>query len=415
MTEEKELAKYTAKDGQELSITESAVRKYLVSGKSELITSQEIMYFLGVCKSRGLNPFKKDCYLIKYGNDPAAIITSIDYFRSRAKAQPDCRGWKKGIIVIDENGNIKDSLGLILEGETLIGGWFEAKPAGWDEVFRLEVNLKGYIKKTRDGKTTKFWQEDNQPTMIAKVAEGQGLRTLWPDEFQGMYEEAEIQETIIDIEPNDMSLTEAVDRFEAFRKERSQEPEDVKLLEDFVRQSAEALGITTAKLKAQAADDLDSFWMEFEKWRLRQSDPVATNWWDHDRHWRFLKSENFGKMVCLGLNLATDLSGKDYPGALNTLLSASDEIKDAIAVKYDRLFGIGAFEQLAEPKDEALELAQAQVLKDILKAISGYHSDIIAEAQQSIGAVGETPKDPDGAQELLDACKKIDFKAENGG
>lgn len=202
---EGQMVKYQSRDGQEIKLTFDTVKKYLVSGKSENVTHQEIMYFLGICKSRGLNPFKKDAYLIKYGSDPAAIVTSIDYFRSRAKSQLDCRGWEKGVIIETKDGEIKRTKGLVLEGEKILGGWFKAQPDGWTTPFELEVNLNGYIKKTREGRTTKFWQPENQPTMIAKVAEGQGLRTLWPDEFQGIYEKSEILPT--DATPIDMSTS----------------------------------------------------------------------------------------------------------------------------------------------------------------------------------------------------------------
>ena len=94
-----QVVKYKSQDGQDLVMEAETVRKYLVSGKPELVTDQEITYFLGICKSKRLNPFKKDCHLVKYDSSPAAIIISIDYFRSRARAQPDCKGWKKGIIV----------------------------------------------------------------------------------------------------------------------------------------------------------------------------------------------------------------------------------------------------------------------------------------------------------------------------
>jgi len=194
--EEKAIAKitYEAKDGQQVTLSFETIAKYLVQGHSEYVTRQEMMYFMGICKSRGLNPFAKDCYLIKYSQkDGAAIITSIDYFRKRAKAQRDCKGWRKGIIV-ERKGEIVYSDGLMLDDDILLGGWFKAKPEGWEEPFVLEVNLKGYIKKTKDGAITKFWQKENQPTQIAKVAESQGLRTLWPDEFQQLYTQEELGE-----------------------------------------------------------------------------------------------------------------------------------------------------------------------------------------------------------------------------
>lgn len=191
-SEGKSVVKYEARDGVAMDLSFETVKKYLVQGSGQ-VSNQEMVFFLGVCKSRGLNPFKKDAYLIKYGSDPAAIVTSIDYFRSRARAQKDCTGWRKGIIVQLEDGTVKDSAGLILEGEKLVGGFFEATPHGWTEPFRVEVNLNSFVKKTKQGQITRFWSEPNQPMMIAKVAESQGLRTLWPDEFQGMYERDEIQ------------------------------------------------------------------------------------------------------------------------------------------------------------------------------------------------------------------------------
>lgn len=227
ISEEKNIIKYQSKDGQDISLSLDIVKRYLVQGNADAITVQEAMYFIGVCKARGLNPFKRDCYLIKYGSDPAAIVTSIDYFRARAKAQPDCQGWKKGIIVKDKGGEIKYTSGLLLDGEMLLGGFFEATPKGWEEPFRLEVNLRAYIKTTRDGKITRFWQAENQPSQIAKVAESQGLRTLWPDEFQGLYNEAELSESIIDITPEEKAKTKAEalkERLQAAKEEQAETP-----------------------------------------------------------------------------------------------------------------------------------------------------------------------------------------------
>jgi len=194
MDEERGIVKYEARDGQSVTLSFDTIKRYLVQGHSEMVTKQELMFFMGTCKSRGLNPFNKDCYLIKYSSKQgAAIITAVDYFRKRARAQRDCHGWQKGIIV-ERNGEIIYSKGLMLDGDTLLGGWFKAQPEGWTEPFELEVNLKGYIKKKNDGSVTKFWAKDNQPSQIAKVAESQGLRTLWPDEFQQLYTPEEMGE-----------------------------------------------------------------------------------------------------------------------------------------------------------------------------------------------------------------------------
>jgi phage recombination protein Bet len=184
-TRDYEVVAYEARDGQKITLTPEVVKNFLVTGKKELVSIQELIYFMGICKARGLNPFARDCYLIKYSDDPAAIITSIDFYRSRARAQEDCTGWECGVIVLRKDGTIHRSYGLILPDEELVGGWFKAQPKGWTTPFEIEVNLSGYIKKTAAGATTKFWAKENQPTMIRKVVESQGLRILWPDPFRG--------------------------------------------------------------------------------------------------------------------------------------------------------------------------------------------------------------------------------------
>lgn len=192
--DEKAVVEYVAKDGQKIKLSPQIIKKFLVSGKSEFVTMQELYYFMGVSKSRGLNPFINDCYLIKYSpNDSAAIVVSIDYYRKRARAQSDCRGWKAGIVLLKGEELIYREGCILLDGEVLVGGWFEAQPAEWDVPMRKEVNLNRYIKRRKDGNPTQFWSPDNQPEQIAKVAESQGLRAAWPDEFQSLYTDAEME------------------------------------------------------------------------------------------------------------------------------------------------------------------------------------------------------------------------------
>jgi phage recombination protein Bet len=197
------LTEYQSRDGQQIKLSFDIVRRYFVSGKPELVKDEEIMLYMGTCKARGLNPAKKDCYLIKYtADDPAAMIVSIDYYRSRARAQADCEGWHCGVIVKDAAGGLAYRNGAFtFPGDTLLGGWFKARPSSWAEPYEWAVNLAPYLKKDRYGHVTNFWREENQPYMIAKVAESQGLRRLWPDEFQGLFVAEEIIETTATPEP----------------------------------------------------------------------------------------------------------------------------------------------------------------------------------------------------------------------
>ena len=264
--------------GEKIELTPAIVRNYLVTGRKELITDQEIFYFLGICKARHLNPFVKDCYLIKYTNEPAAIVVAIDFYRSRAKAMPDCTGWKKGVVCLKENGELRYSMGLVLPGETLVGGWFRATPKGWTQPLELEVNLSGYIKKKQDGSITRFWSAENQPSQIMKVAESQGLRTVWPDEFAGTVtgDEAgiDLSAKAIVLEPSNGDASPdldeaAVEEFDRLVKNECKEYVAPVQTQDevfnFLSQIAKVNKQTVEAVKAQAGtqENFPAFWKSF--------------------------------------------------------------------------------------------------------------------------------------------------------
>jgi phage recombination protein Bet len=221
--QERGAVSYESRDGQEIKLSFDTVRKYLVSGKPEFVTDQEIVLYMGTCKARGLNPFKKDCYLVKYTErDTAATIVSIDYYRSRAKAQADCVGWKSGIIILTPTNQLEYREGsFMLGGDQLVGGWFRAKPKHWDDEYTWTVSLQTYIKKTREGVITQFWREENQAYMIAKVAESQGLHRLWPDEFQGLMLDEEFK-ALRDVtqQPTPLRVPQAIGENRADEKTR---------------------------------------------------------------------------------------------------------------------------------------------------------------------------------------------------
>lgn len=269
MAKDEGIVKYQARDGQEISLGFETVRAYLVHGDKEKVTPQELMFFMGVCKSRGLNPFKKDCYLIKYGSDAAAIVTSIDFFRSRARAQKDCKGWKAGIVIQKKEGLEFREGALVVDGEKLVGGWFEAKPDGWPEPKKHSVTLKGYIKHTKEGKITRFWSEENQPSQIMKVAESQGLRIVWPDEFQMLYTEEEIL-----AEPGDpgevMRIAADKAKTDAIEKFKSSIPAPFIFehpnLQEFLSKLAQANRCEIDDVMVEAAEKLEEFWGGYREW-----------------------------------------------------------------------------------------------------------------------------------------------------
>jgi len=272
---------YEMANGEEMKLTMNMVRRFLVQGRAEFVTESELMYFMHECKARKLNPFLRQAWLIKYSqNDNAQILESIHHKRAKARRAADCKGWRKGIIVKTKDGEIHDSMGIVLEGDTLLGGFFEATPEGWDGPWRLEVNLAGYIKKTAKGAVTKFWSEDNQPSMIAKVAESQGLSALWGDAVGTAVIPGEVSpgEDVIDMELGEDGFTPPAPpkRFKDLAAEKTPLPN--KALEAFIKRSAKRLKITDDELEAMAEKDFEAFWKSFKKSLEKPKEKLVSDW-----------------------------------------------------------------------------------------------------------------------------------------
>lgn len=162
------------------------IKKYICKEATE----QEAFFFLQLCKAQNLNPFLREAYLIKYGSEPATMVTGKETFTKRAEAHPQFNGFKAGII-INSNKQIQYREGAFIQvGEMLLGGWAETFRKDKDHSFRAEVTLSEYEGKKKDGTITRQWK-DRPATMIRKVALVQSLREAFPDEFGGMYAEEE--------------------------------------------------------------------------------------------------------------------------------------------------------------------------------------------------------------------------------
>ena len=103
--EDKNVVKFNV-GNVEVKLSPAIVKAYLVNGNGN-ISNQEISYFIHLCKGRGLNPFTKDAYLVKYGSQPAAMIVSKDAIERRAIQNPQYKGKKVGIYVINKDGKLE--------------------------------------------------------------------------------------------------------------------------------------------------------------------------------------------------------------------------------------------------------------------------------------------------------------------
>lgn len=196
------LVEYTVESGSTLRISPRDVRAYLVNGNAP-VTDGEVMMFLALCKENKLNPFTRECYLIKYGQNPANMVIAKDVYMKRAKRNPNYKGHKAGICYINKDGEYAEREGtILLPNETLVGGWAEVYMSNLDVPQRVTASL------VENSKGQSTWK--TMPAlMIRKVALVQALREIMPEELGGLYD---VDEMPIDADklPTDAVVVEEV-------------------------------------------------------------------------------------------------------------------------------------------------------------------------------------------------------------
>lgn len=198
-TKSAQMVSYEA-NGMKVELSPQIVKDYLVSGDKDRVTMQELVMFINLCKFNGLNPWLKEAYCVKYGNNPATMVTGKEAFEKRAENHPQHDGHKAGIIVVDADGEIDYRIGsLHLKDEEIVGGWAEVWRKDQKESTRVEVSFDEYAARRKDGSLNSQWAS-KPGTMIRKVALVQALREAFPKTLGGMYAQ-EDNEAIIDVTP----------------------------------------------------------------------------------------------------------------------------------------------------------------------------------------------------------------------
>lgn len=181
-----ETTEYLA-NGVKVTLTPGTVKNYLVSGDKDKVSDQEVAMFINLCRFTGLNPWLREAYCIKYGNEPATLVVGKDAYFKRAESNENYDGMEAGIIVQDAEGEISYRPGTLkLQGETLLGGYAEVFRKDRGHSFRIEVSFDEYAGKKKDGTLNSQWSK-KPATMIRKVAAVQALREAFPQSFAGMY------------------------------------------------------------------------------------------------------------------------------------------------------------------------------------------------------------------------------------
>lgn len=171
-------------NGQDIKLSPSIVHQFVTKGDGN-ITQQEAVNFIQLCRYAELNPFLNEVYLVKYGSQPAQMVTAKEALLKRAARQSDYRGLTSGLVVITKDGNVTHKKGQMLyPNETLLGAWAQLVRDGFPEPFYVEVALEEYNK----GKST--WKQ-MPANMINKVAQAKVLREAYPEQLGALYTDAE--------------------------------------------------------------------------------------------------------------------------------------------------------------------------------------------------------------------------------
>jgi phage recombination protein Bet len=175
--------------GSHVELDPQFVKKYLVRGKADLVSDQEIILFMNTCKMLSLNPLVQgEVYLIKYSDaDPATIQVGKGAYMRRAFEHQNYLSKSDGITVKRGNEIVQKEGCCLYPGEELLGGWCKVfYTRGQKECAAYkEVSLSEYNRGMANWKS-------KPATMINKVAISQCLREAFPKDYMGVYSEEEL-------------------------------------------------------------------------------------------------------------------------------------------------------------------------------------------------------------------------------
>lgn len=196
---------------------------------------QELQTLLAIVKNRNLNPFTKEVYFIKYGNNPAQIVVSKDAFMKRAEQNQNYDGFESGVIYEDEKGELKTKKGVILPRKaTLIGGWCEVYRKDRSRPVYREVELSAY-------NTHKNWWQKAPGQMIEKVAIVAAVRDAFSENVGGLYTADEMEQAApIDVTPRETQEDVKARKMAQIEQHRQEQAQPVQPEQDLVEDTEES-------------------------------------------------------------------------------------------------------------------------------------------------------------------------------
>lgn len=153
------------------------------------LTNDEFKVFVGLGKSLGANPFTREIWAIKFGQQQASIFLGRDFYRKKAQEQLDYDGHVVNAVYENDGfeiieGQPQHKVNSFKDRGNLVGAYCCVYRKNLRVPFFVTVNLDEYKKNQSTWKTI-------PETMIKKVAEAQALRGAYQGVFRGTYDESE--------------------------------------------------------------------------------------------------------------------------------------------------------------------------------------------------------------------------------
>jgi len=175
-----------------LAIIERQIVTPTKSGKKP--TKKEMVDFMMLCRARKLNPFEGDAFLVGYDTRDGAkfsLITSHQALLKRAELCPHFDGMESGLIVEDEHGNLVETNGDFIHGESkAVGAWARVHRSDRKIPTLRRLNISRY------NKGFGIWKE-NPEMMGVKCAEADALRSAFPTTTGGLYIQEEMPQVSV--------------------------------------------------------------------------------------------------------------------------------------------------------------------------------------------------------------------------
>src|SRR3989304_4553677 len=87
---------------ENMAITPDLIKRYICPNA----TDQELFLAASIAKSYGLNPFKREIHIIKYGNAPASVVVGYEVYLKRAERTGKLNGWDVSVAQDKETADI---------------------------------------------------------------------------------------------------------------------------------------------------------------------------------------------------------------------------------------------------------------------------------------------------------------------